>query len=358
MKQCVEILEKLSNANGAPGFEDDVLSVVRKACASEFNFEEDKMRNLYIWDATRTEDAKKPTVMLDAHSDEVAFIIQSIKSNGLLKFLPMGGWIAHNAAAQKVRVRTQSGTYIPGIVSSKPPHFMSEAERKAPVDLDTLFIDIGASSRDEVIDIFDVAVGAPVVPDVTFEIIPQNQTMIGKAFDNRIGCACVVETLRALSGDSLNVNPVGAIASQEEIGTRGAVLTARRVKPDVAIVFEGTPADDGFKPDDEAQSVLGKGPQIRHIDKSMITHPRFVQFARAIAKEAGMDIQDAIRAGGGTNGGPIHLSNEGVPTIVIGVPVRYVHTHYGISSVADYEQAIEWAKLIIQSLDASVINGF
>lgn len=358
MNEKIKLVEALSNAYGAPGFEDDVTRIIRDMFSEEFDSKEDTLRNLYLSNKGDMRDINKPTLMLDAHSDEVGFIIQAIKENGLLKFLPLGGWIPYNVPASKVKIRNRDGKYISGVVSSKPPHFMSEEERKKPLSLDQLYIDIGASSKDEVVDIFGIEVGSPVVPNVVFEYIDTNKTMIGKAFDNRLGCGCVIETLKALKDAELDVNVIGAIAVQEEVGLRGSKVTANTIKPDIAIVFEGTPADDGFRLPDEAQSVLKKGPQIRHSDKSMISHPRFVRFARDVAKDNNIPFQDAVRAGGGTNGSSIHLSNQGVPTIVIGVPVRYIHTHYGISTVIDYEHAIKWAIEIAKVINIDVLRGF
>lgn len=357
MNKKIDLIEALSNLNGAPGFEDDVTAYITNEYGEVFDIKEDTLRNLYI-NYRDKEKKDAPVLMLDAHSDEVGFIVQAVKENGLIKFLTMGGWIPYNATAQKVKIRNRDGKYISGVVSSKPPHFMSEEEKKKPVSIEQLFIDIGASSRAEVMEEFGIEIGAPIVPDVTFEYISTNDTMIGKAFDNRLGCGLVLETMKELMDSDLNINVVGAIASQEEVGLRGASVSARTVKPDVAIVFEGTPADDGFKPKDEAQSVLKKGPQVRHRDRSMITHPRFLRFARETAKENSIEFQDAVRVGGGTNGAKIHLSNAGVPTIVIGVPVRYIHTHYGIAAVCDYESAIKWAVSIAKGLNQDIIGGF
>lgn len=356
MEMRKKFIKALSDASGAPGFEDEVLVVVKEYLASGFTFEEDCLRNLYIKPDKVVADGL--TIMLDAHSDEVALIIQSIKNNGLMNFLPLGGWIPASLVAQKVKIRNVDGEYISGVISSKPPHFMTEEERKKAVNFDDLFIDVGASSKLEVKEVFKIEVGAPVVPDVRCEFNEKNNTFIGKAFDNRIGVACVAETLKKLSEEDVNKKVVGALAAQEEVGTRGAVVTARRVKPDIAIVFEGTPADDSFKTDDVAQSVVGKGPQIRHFDRCMITNPRFVRFARLIAEEMDLPFQDAIRVGGGTNGGPIHISNEGVPTIVIGVPVRYVHTHHSITKLDDFNQTVKWAVEIVRRLSKEILNEF
>lgn len=354
MNSRIELMKALSNANGISGFEDEAVEEIIAQASPKLEVKEDNFRNLYLTRKNVDSDAIK--IMIDGHSDEVGFMIKAIKDNGLMKFLPVGGWIPHNAAAQKVRIRNANGDYISGIVSSKPPHFMSEAERKQTIEFDHLFIDVGATSRKEVEEVFQIEVGAPVVPDVSFEFNPLNETMIGKAFDNRIGCACVLETLKTLEEENSNANVIGTISAQEEVGLRGATITARNSLPDVAIVFEGTPADDSFTPADEAQAVLNKGPQIRHMDRSMISHPRFIQFARKIAREKNIPFQDAVRSGGGTNGGPIHLSSQGVPTIVIGIPVRYIHTHHAIATKADLDNGIQWAVEIIKALDKDVLS--
>jgi len=356
MKKKCDLIEALSNANGISGFEDEVLDIIKDNKPQNVLAEEDKFRNLYL----RPQNSKKNkyTIMIDGHSDEVGFMVQSIKSNGQIKFLPVGGWIPHNATAQKVRIKNSNGDYISGVISSKPPHFMTESERNKAIEFNDLSIDVGANSKEEVESIFLIEVGAPVVPDVTFEYRVLNNTMIGKAFDNRLGCACVLKTLENIQNSDLEINVVGTISAQEESGLRGAKITAETVKPDLAIVFEGTPADDTFKPEDEVQSSLKKGPQIRHMDRSMISHPRFTHYARTIAKENNLPFQDAVRVGGGTNGAPIHLSNGGVPTIVIGIPVRYIHTHYGITAVEDFEIGVAWATKIIESLNAEIIDSF
>jgi len=142
------------------------------------------------------------------------------------------------------------------------------------------------------------------------------------------------------------------------VGLRGARVSAATADPDLAIVFEGTPADDTFSDIYSSQSALKKGPQIRHRDGSMITNPRFVSFARRIARDNNIPFQDAVRSAGGTNGGSIHLSNKGIPTIVIGVPVRYIHTHYGYAALSDFKHAVDWCLKILEKLDREVIDSF
>ena len=355
-EKMLSMIRDLSNANGACGFEDEVLTVLRKYGAGLGKFEEDSLRNLYL---SRAENrGGLPLIQLDAHSDEVSFMVQAIKPNGTLRFIPLGGWVANNIPAHKVKVRNADGEYIPGIVATKPPHFMSEAERRMPASIDSMVIDIGASSYEETVNDYKVQIGAPVVPDVDFEYDGSRGLMTGKAFDCRLGCASIVATLETLKGQDLCVDLVAGFSVQEEMGTRGAAVTANHIKPDIAIVFEGCPADDTFSEPYMIQTAIKHGPMLRHIDAKMITNPRFQRFALDLAKESGIPVQESVRAGGSTNGAPIHLSNSSVPVIVIGLPVRYIHSHYGIASFADCANAVKLAVSVIRHLNSDVIKKF
>lgn len=352
----LKLIEELSNAYGACGFEDDVLTVARKYAQDLADITEDSIRNLYLHRKTNT--GHKPVVMLDAHSDEVSFMVQAIKPNGTLMFIPFGGWIDYTVPAHKVKVRNYDGQYVSGIVATTPPHFLSAAEREKGCSIANMVIDIGATSKEEVEQIFKIHVGAPIVPDVTFEYNEVNHVMLGKAFDNRVGCAAVLESLEALKEEALDVDVVGALSSQEEIGERGAHVTPNVVKPDICICFEGCPADDTFSEPYMIQTAMKKGPMLRHIDKLMISNPRFMRFALDLGREHDIPVQEAVRAGGCTNGAPIHLSNGSVPVIVIGVPVRYIHTHYGFACLEDYQYSVRLAVEVVKALNADIIAGF
>ena len=355
-KRSVELCADLSNAKGAPGFEDEVLTVVRRYGQDLGTFREDKMRNLYL--SRSGNKGSRPMVQLDAHTDEVGFMVQAVRPNGTLRFTTLGGWVNSNIPAHRVWVQTADGTYIPGVTASKPPHFMSEAERKVQPGVEDMSIDIGASSQEEVLRDFHVRMAAPVVPDVTFTYDEAHDLMIGKAFDCRLGCASILRTLDNLRGKELDVAVTGAFSVQEEMGTRGATVTANTVKPDLAIVFEGCPADDTVAEPYMVQTAIHKGPMLRHIDARMITNPRFQRYALDLAEELGIPVQESVRTGGSTNGAPIHLSNQGVPVIVIGIPVRYIHTHYGIAAHSDVENAARLAAAILERMNAGQISRF
>lgn len=359
-EESVKFIGRLSEANGVSGFEDDVLEVIRFEIEKDWSVSEDSLRNLYVTPNKNTSEknAGLPVVMLDGHTDEVGFMVQCILPNGLLQFIPLGGWVPNNIPAHRVRVRDKNGKYHIGITGSKPPHFMGAGEKKKPLEIEDMYIDLGATCYEEVVNDFGIEIGAPVVPHVDFLYNERTGIISGKAFDDRLGCAAVIDTLKELSGDSLGVNLVGTLVSQEEVGLRGTEVATRKVKPDVAIVFEGTPADDVYKDNHTAQGVVGKGPQLRHRDNTMIANPKFVKLARGVAAETGIPYQDAVRTSGGTNGGKIHLSNEGVPTIVLGVPTRYAHTHYGYASIKDYKNTVKLAVEIIKRLDRKGIDQF
>ncbi len=354
--KALEMIAAISNANGVSGFEDEPAEVIRSWAETVGEVTIDRMRNTFIRRNGNT--GNRPVVQLDAHSDEVGFMVQAICPNGTLRIIPLGGWVTSNIPAHKVWVRSRDGNWIPGLTASKPPHFMSEAERKAPLEMSSITVDVGASSAEEAVRDFGIRIGEPVSPDVTFTYDEKHDLMVGKSFDCRLGCAAMVKTLHELRDEALNVDVVGACAAQEEVGCRGARVTASVIKPDIAIVFEGCPADDTVVESYMVQTALKRGPMLRHIDREMITNPRYQRYALALAEEKGIPVQDSVRSGGATNGSAIHLNDSGVPVIVIGIPVRYIHTHYGIATYADFDNSVRLACELLKKFDKELISSF
>jgi putative aminopeptidase FrvX len=348
-------IRRICDANGISGFEDEVVATIRTEAEGLGKIQEDSLRNLYLHRSGN--DINLPTVLLDAHTDEVGFMVKAIRDNGMLEFIPIGGWVTTNIPAHKVRVQTADGRVVSGIISSKPPHYMSEAERKSTPEISSLFIDIGCSSRDEVLAL-GVDIASPVIPEAQCSYNEDTSLLFGKAFDCRLGCSTIIDVLEDLKDEQLKVNLVAGFASQEEVGCRGAQLTARKVKPDVAICFEGSPADDTFLPAYQQQTKVGKGPMLRFIDSRMITNPRFQRFALDMAQKEGIPVQKGVRDGGATNASALHLAEQGIPTIVIGIPVRYAHTHWGVASMVDIDASIALARAILTNLDKAVIDAF
>jgi putative aminopeptidase FrvX len=351
-----ELMKQLTEANGLSGFEKEVIQRAEDYLADTVLLTtKGGLNNLYISRPTDL-NKSKPVVLLDAHSDELGFMVQAITAKGLIKVVPIGSWDPRNVSAQKVRILTDQG-WKKGVFASKPPHFMTEEEKKQSLSFDKLMVDVGASSYDEAITVFGIRLGAPLVPDVDFEYLSEDVVM-AKALDNRLGCCLVLELMKHFQDEELPITLVGALSSQEEVGARGAKITANDIKPSVGIIFEGTPADDSFVDALEVQGGMGKGPQIRHRDAQMISNPEFTRFAIDLAKENQIPHQEAVRQSGSTNAAIYHTTNVGTPSIVIGVPVRYAHTHYGLSSLKDYHHALEWGKTVIKALNPETIQSF
>jgi putative aminopeptidase FrvX len=355
-QKTLTLIKELADAPGPPGFEDAVLEVIRRHGEGLGEWNEDAMRNLCL----RRSDWQdgRPVLMIDAHSDEVGFMVRAVRPNGTMEFVSLGGWVASNVSAHRVLICNDHGEWLPGIIASKPPHYLSESEQKLAPDLAKMVIDVGASSDREIREDYNISMGAPVIPEVSFEYHQDRDIMIGKALDNRLGCAAIISTFRELSGETLPLNIAGAFSSQEEVGYRGAAVTAQAIKPDIAIAFEGCPADDTVLEPYLVQTALKKGPMLRHIDAGMITNPRFQRFTLDRARKKGIPVQEAVRTGSYTDGAVIHKTGKAVPVIVIGIPARYIHTHYSISAYSDYEDAVRLACEVIRGLDCNVIAKF
>ncbi len=357
-KEQLHLIAQLSNAPGAPGFESAVTQILQEEL-SNFNQLVDSMGNGYFTEhntETWRSNIDKPLVMLDCHTDEVALMVKSIYPNGALEFITLGGWVPESLVAQQMLIQNTQGDYIPAVVGSIPPHFR-QGGSSGPIKIEDLTLDVGATSGEEVSEVLGIEVGAPVIPKSYFTYDPKTKVIGGKAFDNRLGCAIMAETLRWSYGQELPVDLVGVASVQEEVGLRGATVSSRRVDPTLAIVLEGTPADDLFLPAHKAQAALHKGPQIRFRDNSMVAHQGFVRVAKEVAKEHNIPIQLAVRTGGGTDGGAIHTRNWGVPTLVVGVPARYIHAPRGFASTKDIAHTLGLIRGILTALTPDVVQS-
>ena len=351
----LKLIQELSDAPGASGFEDEVVAVARRWCESIGPMKEDFLRNLYIHRKENT--GTKPVVMLDAHSDEVGLVIHSIKPNGTLRFLMLGSWNKNALIGTKVLVRNALGEYIPGIIAAKPVHFMTAAEKETAMnDISNMVIDVGATSYEDAVENFHVRMGEPVVPDTKFYYDEKRDLMFGKGFDCRIGCAALIEALRRLEGKELPCDVIAVLSTQEELGPRNSKVTVHHIHPDIAIVMEGCPADDTFTEPYAIQTALRKGPMFRHLDVSAICAPRYQRWALDLAAKKGIPVQESVRQGGGNNAASIQTALVGAPSIVCGVPVRYAHAPNCISTCYDLEKSIEMVIALLENITPEMIG--
>ena len=351
----IDMLKEFSNANAISGFEHEFVKLFANKINPYANVESDGMLNLYAYRNENT--GNKPVVQLDAHSDAVGFMTQAVRPNGQIKFVPVGGWVKYNIPGTKVKIKNKEGEFIPGVVATKPPHFMSESEKNSVPEISEMSIDVGASTRQETLEVYKIDTGCPIFVDVECMFNEKTGIFFGKDFDDRFGAAVMVTVLEELQGVDSKMDIVAALSSQEEVGLRGAYVTARKIKPDVSIVLESCPADDTFTPDWLSQTGLNRGPMLRDMDTTFIPNPKFQQYVCDLADKNGIPYTRSVRTGGGQDGAAIYYEN-GAPTIVIGIPVRYEHSPYCFATYHDYRAAVELTKAILTDLDIEKLKSF
>jgi endoglucanase len=348
-----DLLEALCLAPGPPGGEDAVRDLVRTSLQDAGTLSHDRLGSVLC---EVPGSSAEPRVVVDSHLDEVGFMIQSVTADGRLPFVPLGGWWGHVLLGQRVDILAAGGT-VPAVVGCKPPHFLSRAEREKVLGLEQMYLDVGASSRAQV-DELGVRVGDMAVPHAPFADMAVAGVVSAKALDNRIGVALMIETLRHGAENAGHPNTlIGVAAAQEEVGLRGARTASTLARPDIALVLECTPADD-LPGVDDPQGRLGGGPQLRFFDPTAVANRRFARWLCDLADSSDLPLQRAVRRSGGTNAGAIHGWGEGVPTAVLGVPARYIHSHVSLMQWSDYDAAARLVREAVAKLDASTVAGF
>lgn len=340
--RLVNLLQKLSLAPGPPGMED----AVREIIAAELEGHVDRVEVDALGNLIAVKEGNRPVrVMLDAHMDEVALMVRSLRKDGFINFIPLGGVDPAVLLAQRVVVHGRRGP-VPGVIGAKPRHVMTEEELKKRPEIKSLYIDVGATSDEELLSM-GILPGSFVTFDVSFQT--SGDLVIGKAFDDRIGCLVLLEVLKSLPEDAPTV--YAAFTVQEEQGLRGATVAAYRIDPEVAFALEGTiAADTPGVPEGEHATKLGSGPALRVMDASMLTQRRVLEFMMNVAERVGVPYQLQLSPRSGTDAGRIHLTRKGVPTGVVSVPVRYIHTPSSVAKLSDIEATITYVRELILTI--------
>ncbi|MFB0501761.1 MAG: M42 family metallopeptidase [Candidatus Bathyarchaeia archaeon] len=342
--KLVDILEKLSNACGVAGREEEIRDLMKELLKPNVDeIKEDKLGNI-IGVKKGKKDA--PTVMLAAHMDEIGLMIKNITKEGFLQFAKIGGIDDRILVAQKVLIHTDKGP-ITGITGSKPPHILKEEEKKKVIEADDLFIDVGAKDKQDA-QRMGVRVGDAASFDIQFTRVGK-ENVVGKAFDDRIGCGVLIETMRKLPKVDCTVYAVGTI--QEEVGLRGATTAAFQIYPDLGLALEVTVAGDipGVK-EVEAPAKMRAGPVLTVADAGLITHPKVLRLLTDMAEENKIPYQLETGIRGTTDASKIALTKEGVPSGVISVPARYIHSPASLLSLKDVENAVKLAVAAVNNV--------
>ncbi len=342
--KLVDVLERLSNACGVAGREEEVQVLMKELMKRHVDeVKEDKLGNII---GIRKGKKDAPKVMLAAHMDEIGLMVKNITKKGFIHFTKIGGIDDRILVAQKVLVHTNKGP-ITGVIGSRPPHILKEEEKKKVIEADKLFIDVGATSKEDAQKI-GLRIGDPVSFDIKFARVGKD-SVVGKAFDDRVGCAALIETLRRLRKVDCTVYAVGTI--QEEVGLRGATVAAFQLRPDVGVALDVTVAGDvpGVK-EVEAPIKTRKGPSLTVTDSGLITHPRVLRWFIEVAEESKVPYQLETGLSGTTDAARIALTREGVPSGVISIPTRYIHSPASLLSISDLENTVKLAVAAINSV--------
>lgn len=348
--RTAELLGKIADAPGPPGFEEPIRKVmvdIMKPYAATLRF--DGMGSIIA-----TQGTQGPRIMVDAHMDELGGMIRRITPNGFLTMQMLGGWLDQALVDQRWIILGSKGP-VHAITGIRDIHVMSQEERTRVFPRDMILLDIGARNAEDVRNM-GIEPGDPVVPDAPFLVLNGTDNYLGKAWDDRIGCAVVAEVMRRLAQASHPNQISYVITTQEELGLRGVHSAAEVVKPEIGIALEGGVTGDVYPHPEESQVKLGAGPALFLFDTSQLPNRKLVQFVKSTAATKKLPLQLDLVNGYGDDSAEIQKSHGGVPTVNLVVPVRYTHAHNGIVNRHDFDQMVELMVALLQSLDTQTVQ--
>jgi putative aminopeptidase FrvX len=353
LDETLTMLKDLTDARAISGDEKEAREVMEKYITPYAD--EVFTDNLGSLIAKKVGDENGPKIMVAGHLDEIGFMVTRIDDKGFVYFQTIGGWWNQVMLAQRVTILTKKGD-VTGVIGSKPPHILSPEARKKPYEIKDMFIDIGASSKEEAEE-FGVRPGDSIVPYFEFTVMKNEKMLLAKAWDNRIGCAIAIDVLRQLK-DVKHPNIVYGVGDvQEEVGLRGAKTATHAIQPDIGFAVDvGIAADTPGISEKEAVGKLGDGPQIILYDASMVSHKGLRDFVVETAEKNNIPYQFTSIPGGGTDSGSIHVTANGVPALSITIATRYIHSHAALLHRDDYENTVKLLVEVIKGLDADKVK--
>jgi putative aminopeptidase FrvX len=350
--RVVGLLEKLSNAAGPPGAEEPVRAIMvgeMKPLATE------AIRYDGTGSVIAQQGATGPRIMIDAHMDELGGMVRRVTPTGFLTMQMLGGWLDQALVDQRWIIIGSKGP-VHAVTGIRDIHVITPEERTRVFSRDSVYLDIGAKNAAEAAAM-GVEPGDPVVPDSQFLVMNGSGNYLGKGWDDRIGCAVLIEAMRR-TASMPHANQLFYVATtQEEVGLRGARAAVNVVKPDIGIAIEGGITGDmpGARPE-ETQVKLGAGPGMFLYDSSTIANRKMVAFTKKTAAAKGLPLQSDLVQGYGDDSAEMQTMNGGAPTINLVVPVRYTHSHNGIVNRQDFDQAVELVVAMLVQMDAKTVQ--
>ena len=346
-QHTLQMFKQLTEFPAVSGFERELRQLVKEKMSAYTNeFVQDRLGSLF--GVLRGEESG-PKMMVAGHFDEVGFMVTGITEQGLVLFQPLGGWFSQVVLAQRLHIITDDGP-ITGVVGSTPTHLLSPEQRNKPVDIRSMYIDIGADDRSEA-ESLGIHPGLQIVPVCEFTPMANPKKIMAKAWDNRYGVGLAIELLQALHGETLGGTVYSGATVQEELGLRGARTAAQMIQPDLFFGLDCSAAND-MTGDRNAFGHIGKGALLRIYDPTMFTHRGMVEYIQDTASTHHIPVQYFVSQGG-TDAGAVHLNGIGVPSTVIGICARYIHTSSSIIHTDDYDAAKELLIRLVKGMNAS-----
>ena len=346
------MFKTLTELPGAPGDERAVRNYMRSQL--ELYADEIIQDNLGgIFGVRRAADENAPKILVAGHMDEVGFMVVGITDNGMIRFQTLGGWWNQVMLAQRVTVYAKDRE-IPGVIASIPPHLLSDADRAKPMDIKNMLIDVGADSKEDA-ESMGIRPGQSILPICPFTPMANPKKIMAKAWDNRYGCGLAIDLLKELHGKQVNSHIFSGANVMEEVGLRGAAVSANMIKPDLFFALDASPANDTTG-DKRQFGQLGQGPLLRIYDPTMIMHRGMREYILDTAETHNIPYQYFVSPGG-TDAGRVHTQNDGIPSAVIGICSRYIHTAASIIHVDDYAAAKELLVKLVENADQSTIDS-
>lgn len=292
-------------------------------------------------------------VMIAGHMDEVGFMVCDIDKDGYIKMLPVGGWWGHVLPSQTLVVTTREGKRYQGVVGSSAPHGLPKDVKEKVIHPTKLFLDMGVESREEIYEL-GIQIGDMITPDTKFTVMNNPNYLMGKAWDDRLCAAMVVDVMRLLHKEKHSANLYGVGTVQEEVGLRGARTAANMLHPDVAIALDVTTSMD--TPMDKGVNGIGKGVVLSVMDAGIIANKNFLHEMEKICKDLDLDINYDMMTVGGTDADNIHKAHDGVVTMTLSIPTRYMHSHRLIIHRKDYWQTVLLMAEFVRRVDRDLLN--
>ncbi|WP_096187105.1 M42 family metallopeptidase [Evansella halocellulosilytica] len=340
-----ELLQELTKLSGPCGFEHDVARYIYERVSKiTDDVSIDGIGNV-IAKVNGANDG--PSLVVSAHMDEIGFIVKKIEKNGLIRFEKLGGHDDRILLAQKVQIRTENGIRY-GVIGTISAHMMKYDNPEKVRKHSELYIDVGVDSKAEVTEL-GIQIGDPITW-AAGEIEFGKNRIIGKGFDDRVGCAILLNALEETDFSNVYGTVYAVFSVQEEVGLRGAKVAGQQIQADLSLAIDTTAVSDTPEAMMDDTLALGKGPGIKVMDFSLIASVSVRKKMIQVAEEQQIPYQLEVFPGIGTDGGAISQSQDGVPTGVISIPSRYAHSPVEVLDLSDIENSKNLLKQFMLSM--------